>query len=60
MKKPLCSTGLRWLWLAVLVLVLDAISKQLILANYGLHESTSLMPYLRKWENRKIPFISDL
>ncbi|NGE23579.1 lipoprotein signal peptidase, partial [Klebsiella pneumoniae] len=45
MKKPLCSTGLRWLWLAVLVLVLDAISKQLILANYGLHESTSLIPY---------------
>ncbi|ATF54945.1 TPA: signal peptidase II [Morganella morganii] len=45
MKKPLCSTGLRWLWLAVLVLVLDAVSKQLILANYGLHESTSLIPY---------------
>ncbi|EIM4352443.1 signal peptidase II, partial [Escherichia coli] len=23
MSKPLCSTGLRWLWLVVVVLIID-------------------------------------
>ncbi|MDU3890490.1 MAG: signal peptidase II, partial [Serratia liquefaciens] len=33
MSKPICSTGLRWLWLVVVVLVLDFASKQWILGN---------------------------
>ncbi|MDR0218413.1 MAG: signal peptidase II [Enterobacteriaceae bacterium] len=45
MKKPICSTGLRWAWLIVVVLVLDLGSKQLILQNFRLHESIPLIPY---------------
>ncbi|PHM66260.1 signal peptidase II [Xenorhabdus stockiae] len=45
MKKPICSTGLRWLWLVVVVLILDLGSKQLILQNFSLYESIPLIPY---------------
>lgn len=31
MSKTLCSTGLRWLWLVVVVLIIDLGSKFLIL-----------------------------
>ncbi|SUX87448.1 lipoprotein signal peptidase [Citrobacter koseri] len=36
MSKPLCSTGLRWLWLVVVVLIIDLGSKYLILQNFAL------------------------
>ncbi|ARU95188.1 signal peptidase II [Tatumella citrea] len=46
MSKSLCSTGLRWLWVMVLVIVIDFASKQWIMANMQLHESRALVPFL--------------
>ncbi|MGP1947714.1 MAG: signal peptidase II [Arsenophonus sp. NC-PG7-MAG3] len=45
MKNLICYTGLRWLWLTVIILIIDLGSKQLILNNFQLYESISLMPY---------------
>ncbi|MGP1956609.1 MAG: signal peptidase II [Arsenophonus sp. NC-PE1-MAG3] len=45
MKNFICSTGLRWLWLTVVILIIDISSKQFILNNFQLYESISLMPY---------------
>lgn len=46
MKRSLCSTGLRWLWLVVAVLIVDLGSKQLILQHFMLGETYSLLPSL--------------
>jgi signal peptidase II len=46
MSKSLCSTGLRWLWLVVAVLIIDLGSKFLILQNFALGETVSLFPSL--------------
>ncbi len=35
MSKSMCSTGLRWLWLVVVVLIIDLGSKFLILQNFA-------------------------
>lgn len=45
MGKSLLSTGLRWLWLALVVIILDAISKQWITSNLLLHQSVPIIPY---------------
>lgn len=45
MKNSICSTGLCWLWLTVVVLTVDLGSKQLILNNFQLYESMPLMPH---------------
>ncbi|EYU16212.1 MULTISPECIES: signal peptidase II [Photorhabdus] len=45
MNKPICSTGLRWLWLVVVVLILDLGSKQLVLQHFHLYKSVPLIPY---------------
>lgn len=45
MKKTLCSTGVRWLWLTVVVLIVDFISKKLILNEFRLYEVVPLVPY---------------
>ncbi|PHM61848.1 signal peptidase II [Xenorhabdus ishibashii] len=45
MSKPICSTGLRWLWLVVVVLILDLGSKLLVLQHFTLYESMPLIPY---------------
>ncbi|CAM3843475.1 signal peptidase II [Xenorhabdus thuongxuanensis] len=45
MSKPICSTGLRWLWLVVVVLILDLGSKYLVLQHFTLYESIPLIPY---------------
>ncbi|HGJ5898147.1 signal peptidase II [Arsenophonus apicola] len=45
MKNPICSIGLRWLWLTVVILIVDLGSKQLILNHFQLYESIPLMPY---------------
>ncbi|AYA42324.1 signal peptidase II [Xenorhabdus nematophila] len=45
MNKPICSTGLRWLWLVVVVLILDLGSKYLVLQHFTLYESIPLIPY---------------
>lgn len=39
------KTGLRWLWLAVLVLMVDLGSKQWVVANMALWESRSILPF---------------
>lgn len=35
MSKSVCSTGLRWLWVVVAVLIIDLGSKFLILQNFA-------------------------
>ncbi|PKH22625.1 signal peptidase II [Enterobacterales bacterium CwR94] len=45
MKRPLCSTGLRWLWLVVVVLAIDLGSKAWVLSSFQLGESRPLMPF---------------
>lgn len=44
MNKPISSTGLRWLWLAAVALILDIVSKQWILGNFALGQSQPLLP----------------
>ncbi|MBF3320720.1 signal peptidase II, partial [Leptospira borgpetersenii serovar Hardjo-bovis] len=39
MSKPILSTGLRWLWLVVVVLIVDLGSKALILQHFALGET---------------------
>ncbi|MCP1065522.1 signal peptidase II [Serratia symbiotica] len=45
MSKLICSTGLRWLWVVVVVLVLDFVSKQWVLSYLMLGQSEQLMPW---------------
>ena len=45
MTKPFCSTGLRWLWLAVLVVIVDLGSKFLVMGHFQLGESMPLIPF---------------
>ena len=46
MKRSLASTGLRWLWLAVVVLIIDLGSKQWVMQHFMLHETVSVMPFI--------------
>ncbi len=46
MTKPLVSTGLRWLWLAVLVIAVDLGSKQWVMSHFYLGESLPVIPFL--------------
>ena len=46
MSKSLSSTGLRWLWLVVVVLIIDLGSKFLILQNFALGDTVPLFPSL--------------
>lgn len=44
-KKPsLAQSGLRWLWLAFIFLVLDQVTKLYVAANFSLYESINVMP----------------
>lgn len=45
MKRPVLSSGLRWLWLVLVVIGIDFASKQWIMNNLMLHESMSVMPF---------------
>lgn len=45
MNRPLLSTGLRWLWLAVLVLIIDLGSKLWVMNTFSLYESKKLLPF---------------
>ncbi|AOM41252.1 signal peptidase II [Xenorhabdus hominickii] len=44
MNKPICSTGLRWLWLVVVILILDLGSKHLVLQHLALYNPIPLIP----------------
>lgn len=46
MSKPILTTGLRWLWLAVVVIVLDLGSKYSVMHTMVLGESVPLIPFL--------------
>lgn len=46
MSKSICSTGLSWLWLAAVVLILDLASKQWVMSHFVLHETKPLIPFL--------------
>lgn len=45
MLKLLRETGLRWLWLSLLALVLDQITKQMVVSSMELYQSIEVMPY---------------
>ncbi|MFP1786469.1 signal peptidase II [Lonsdalea quercina] len=45
MRHSMKSTGLRWLWLALVVLVVDLGSKQWVMAHFQLGESLPLIPF---------------
>ena len=46
MSQSICSTGLRWLWLVIVVLIIDLGSKYLILQNFALGDTVPLFPSL--------------
>lgn len=46
MKKPLMSTGLRWLWLVLVVLALDLGSKLWVMTRLGLGETVAVIPFI--------------
>lgn len=45
MKTPVCSTGLRWLWLTIVIIVADLGIKQLVLSDLNLNEPHPIMPF---------------
>lgn len=45
MKKLFTETGLRWLWLTLIFLVADQVTKQLIVSNMDLYQSIDILPF---------------
>lgn len=45
MKTPICSTGLRWLWLTIVIIVADLGIKQLVLSDLNLYEPHPITPF---------------
>ncbi|MGL5101428.1 MAG: signal peptidase II [Plesiomonas sp.] len=45
MSKPLLSTGLRWLWLAVLIFAVDIGTKLWVMDSFTLYESVKVLPF---------------
>ena len=39
------NSGLRWLWLTLLCLVLDQVTKQLVVGSFNLYESLNILPF---------------
>ncbi|SDK12401.1 MULTISPECIES: signal peptidase II [Ferrimonas] len=46
MPQSWSQSGLRWMWVAVVALVLDQATKLAVIANFQLFESIPLIPYL--------------
>ena len=44
-SSPFSSTGLKWLWLTVLFLVIDQVTKHWVAGTFNLYESIEVMPY---------------
>jgi len=44
-KPTLAQSGLVWLWLALIGLVVDQATKLYVLANFKLHESVNVLPF---------------
>lgn len=45
MKTSICSTGLRWLWLTIVIIVVDLGIKQLVLSDLNLYEPHPITPF---------------
>jgi signal peptidase II len=45
MKNLFVETGLRWLWLTVIFLVLDQVTKQLVAMNMDLYQSINVLSF---------------
>lgn len=45
MKKLFSETGLRWIWLTVIFLILDQVTKHLAAGNMDLYESIQIFPF---------------
>lgn len=45
MRAPICSTGLRWLWLTIVIIIADLGIKQLVLKDLNLYEPHAVMPF---------------
>jgi len=45
MKKLFTETGLRWLWLTLIFLVADQMTKQLVVSNMDLYQSIDILPF---------------
>ncbi|REL34762.1 signal peptidase II [Thalassotalea euphylliae] len=44
-SSPFSSTGLKWLWLTVLFLIIDQVTKHWVAGTFDLYESVAVMPY---------------
>ena len=44
-KKVFTDTGLRWLWLTLLCLIVDQITKQWVVGSFNLYESVNILPF---------------
>lgn len=51
-KTPLLSTGVRWLWLAVIVVIVDLVSKFVVISRFRLGESVDLLPFFNLYYAR--------
>ncbi len=45
MKNLFTQTGLRWLWLTLICLIADQVTKQLIVSNMDLYQSIDILPF---------------
>ncbi|MFT5634813.1 MAG: signal peptidase II [Cognaticolwellia sp.] len=45
MKKLFTETGLRWIWLTLILLVADQVTKQLVVSNMDLYQSIDILPF---------------
>ncbi len=45
MKNLFTQTGLRWLWLTIICLIADQVTKQLIVSNMDLYQSIDILPF---------------
>ncbi len=45
MKNLFTDSGLRWLWLSIICLVIDQVSKQWVAGSFDLYESVNLLPF---------------
>ena len=44
-KLPLKQSGLRWIWLTLIFLVVDQISKQWVAGSMELYQSINILPF---------------
>jgi len=44
-KRPFTDTGLRWLWLTLICLILDQVTKQWVAGSFEYRETLSVLPF---------------